>query len=240
VSRKAIAILVVVLLLPAAQCVSAPEPATRQTNLENERKQMIEEQIRARGIRNQRVLDAMSAVPRHEFVHDAYRTRAYDDSPLPTSSGQTISQPYIVALMTELADPKPQHRALEIGTGSGYQAAILSLLVRDVYTVEIVSELARTADERLARLNFKNVHVREGNGYLGWAEHAPYDIIIVTAGATEIPGSLVEQLKPGGRMIIPVGSSSIAQDLQVVEKDSNGKVGIRDVIPVRFVPLRRQ
>jgi protein-L-isoaspartate(D-aspartate) O-methyltransferase len=229
-------------VLREAQSVSAPQRALLppQTDLENDRKRMVEEQIRARGVRNERVLDAMSAVPRHEFVPDAYRAWKYDDSPLPTSNGQTISQPYIVALMTELADPKSEHRVLEVGTGSGYQAAVLSLLVRDVYTIEIVSDLARTATQRLARLNFNNVHVREGNGYQGWAEHAPFDIILVTAGATEIPAPLVEQLKPGGRMIIPVGRSSIAQDLQVVEKDSNGKIAVRDVIPVRFVPLRRQ
>lgn len=201
---------------------------------------MVQEQIRARGVRDERVLRAMSTVPRHEFVAEAYRASAYDDSPLPTSLGQTISQPYIVALMTELAGPKAEHRVLEVGTGSGYQAAVLSLLVREVYTIEILPELARSAAGRLERLNFKNVQVREGNGYLGWPEHAPFDSILVTAGATEIPKPLVEQLKNGGRMVIPVGSSSLEQELQVVEKDSQGKVSIRNVIPVRFVPLRRQ
>ena len=200
---------------------------------------MVQEQIRARGIRDERVLQAMGAVPRHEFVPEAYRASAYDDSALPTSLGQTISQPYIVALMTEHADPKPEHRVLEIGTGSGYQAAVLSLLVREVYTIEILPDLARSAAERLNRLNFKNVHVREGDGYAGWPERAPFDSILVTAGATEIPKPLVEQLKNGGRMVIPVGRSLLEQELQIVEKDLQGKITVRNVIPVRFVPLRR-
>jgi protein-L-isoaspartate(D-aspartate) O-methyltransferase len=200
---------------------------------------MVEDQIRARGVNNPRVLEAMTVVPRHEFVPEAYRSSAYDDQPLPTSQGQTISQPYIVALMTELADPKSEHRVLEVGTGSGYQAAVLSGLVRDVYTIELVPELARTATERLKRLGYNNVHVREGDGYLGWPEHAPFDSILVTAGATEIPKPLVEQLKPGGRMIIPVGDTTSVQTLQIVEKDSTGNVHVRDSIPVRFVPLLR-
>ena len=201
---------------------------------------MVEEQIQARGVQNVRVLDAMRRVPRHEFVPDAYKASAYADSPLPTSQGQTISQPYIVALMTELADPKPEHRVLEVGTGSGYQAAILSGLVREVYSIELVSELASTAKLRLERLGYKNVQVRQGDGYLGWPQHAPFDSILVTAGAKEIPKPLVDQLKPGGRMIIPVGESSQEQVLQVIAKDASGKVTIRDVIPVRFVPLLRQ
>jgi protein-L-isoaspartate(D-aspartate) O-methyltransferase len=201
---------------------------------------MVNEQIRARGINHPLVLDAMRTVPRHEFVPEAYRASAYDDSPLPTSLGQTISQPYIVALMTELADPKPEQRVLEVGTGSGYQAAVLSKLVRDVYSIEILPELAARAESRLDRLGFKNVHVRQGNGYQGWPEYAPFHSILVTAGATEIPQPLVEQLAPGGRMIIPVGRDSSVQTLQVVSKDAKGLVSVRNVIPVRFVPLRRQ
>ena len=225
-----------------AQCQPEPRATaeTQQFDFEQARHQMVDEQIKARGIKDTRVLNAMREVPRHEFVPEAYRRQAYEDSPLPTSSGQTISQPYIVALMTELADPRPDQRVLEVGTGSGYQAAILSRLVRDVYTVEILPELARTATQRLDRLGFKNVHVREGDGYLGWSEHAPFDFILVTAGAREIPKPLIEQLKQGGRMVIPVDSSAGDQTLQVLEKGANGDVRIRDVIPVRFVPLVRR
>ena len=142
--------------------------------------------------------------------------------------------------MTESAELKPDYRVLEVGTGSGYQAAILARLVRDVYTIEIIPELARTATERLKRLGFENVQVREGNGYLGWPEHAPYDVILVTAGAPEIPQPLVEQLKPGGRMVVPVDTTAGDQTLQVLEKDRNGRVRVRDLIPVRFVPLVRE
>jgi protein-L-isoaspartate(D-aspartate) O-methyltransferase len=228
-------------LLPGAQCSSATEApfVPQRANFEQARKRMVEDQIRARGIQNARVLEAMTAVPRHEFVPEPFRTLAYDDQPLPTSEGQTISQPYIVALMTELADPKPEHRVLEVGTGSGYQAAVLSGLVRELYTIELLPELARTATERLKRLGYTNVHVRQGDGYLGWPEHAPFDSILVTAGAPEIPKPLVEQLKPGGRMIIPVGDSQSVQTLQIVEKDTKGNVRVRDSIPVRFVPLVR-
>lgn len=201
---------------------------------------MVEDQIQARGIRNTRVLEAMRTVPRHEFVAEAFKASAYDDSPLPTTHGQTISQPYIVALMTELADPKPEHRVLEVGTGSGYQAAILSGLVREVYSIELVPELAASARERLDRLGYKNIQTRQGDGYLGWPQAAPFDSILVTAGATDVPQPLVSQLKPGGRMIIPVGDSSQDQVLKVVEKDAAGNVTTRDVIPVRFVPLLRQ
>ncbi len=201
---------------------------------------MVALQLRSRGIQNERVLQAMRTVPRHEFVPESYRARAYEDSPLPIGSGQTISQPYIVALMTELIDPGPEHRVLEVGTGSGYQAAVLAQLVREVYTIEILPELARTATQRLARLKYDNVYVREGDGYRGWPERAPFDAILVTAGATEIPKPLIEQLKPGGRMVIPVGSGPESQTLRVVEKNPDGTMKIRDVAPVRFVPLRRR
>lgn len=229
-------------LVPGTQCSSAPKPPflPQRIDFEQALKRMVADQIRARGIQNTRVLEAMSTVPRHEFVGEEYRSMAYEDRPLPTSRGQTISQPYIVALMTELADPKPEHRVLEIGTGSGYQAAVLAGLVRDVYTIELVPELARTAAERLNRLGYKNVHVRDGDGYLGWPEHAPFDSILVTAGATEIPRPLIEQLRPGGRMIIPVGDTSAVQTLQIVERDEQGNVRVRNSIPVRFVPLLRK
>lgn len=212
----------------------------QRADAEQARARMVEVQLRSRGIQNERVLHAMRTVPRHEFVSESYKARAYEDSPLPIGSGQTISQPYIVALMTELIDPGPEHRVLEVGTGSGYQAAVLAQLVREVYTIEILPELARTATQRLARLKYDNVYVREGDGYRGWPERAPFDAILVTAGATEIPKPLIEQLKPGGRMIIPVGSGAESQTLQVVEKNPDGTMKIRDVAPVRFVPLRRR
>jgi protein-L-isoaspartate(D-aspartate) O-methyltransferase len=239
---ETVILLAIGLALAGSQCQSAPEPALepQQIDFAQARQRMVEEQIRARGIQDTRVLEAMRTVPRHEFVPETYRSRAYEDSPLPTSLGQTISQPFIVALMTELIDPKPEHRVLEVGTGSGYQAAVLSKLVREVYTIEILPELARTAVQRLERLNFKNVHVREGDGYQGWPEHAPFDAILVTAGAAEIPKPLVEQLKQGGRLVIPVDNSAGYQTLQVLEKDKDGKVRVRDLIPVRFVPLVRK
>jgi len=233
-NRISVTVLAAVLIaLFGSQCISA------QIDFQEARKRMVEDQIRARGVRDARVLQAMGSVPRHEFVPEEYRASAYDDAPLPTSLGQTISQPYIVALMTELAEPQPHHRVLEVGTGSGYQAAILSHLVREVYTIELLPELARSASARLDRLGFKNIRVREGDGYLGWPDHAPFDSILVTAGATEIPKPLVEQLKPGGRLVIPVGKSSQSQELQVLTKDMQGKTTVRNIIPVRFVPLRR-
>jgi protein-L-isoaspartate(D-aspartate) O-methyltransferase len=228
-------------VLAGTQCRSAPEAQDLQRlDFDEARRNMVEDQIRARGVQNTRVLEAMRTVPRHEFVPVTYRSQAYEDRPLPTSSGQTISQPYIVALMTELADPRPEYRVLEVGTGSGYQAAILARLVREVYTIEIVPELARTATDRLKRLGFPNIHVREGDGYLGWPDRAPFDAILVTAGAKEIPKPLIEQLKPGGRMVIPVDNDEGYQTLQVMEKDTSGKVRVRDLIPVRFVPLVRK
>jgi protein-L-isoaspartate(D-aspartate) O-methyltransferase len=204
------------------------------------RRAMVEDQIRARGVQHEGVLRAMLAVPRHEFVPENYRSSAYNDSPLPIGLEQTISQPYIVAMMTELVDPRPGHRVLEVGTGSGYQAAVIARLVKEVYTIEIVPELARSAAERLRRLGVSNVQVREGNGYEGWPEKAPFDGILVTAGATEIPQPLIEQLKPGARMVIPVGEGPSEQVLKVIEKRPGGGIQTRDVLPVRFVPLRRR
>jgi protein-L-isoaspartate(D-aspartate) O-methyltransferase len=201
---------------------------------------MVNDQIEARGVRNRAVLDAMKTVPRHEFVPQAYRTSAYVDSALPIGLDQTISQPYIVALMTELVDPKPEHRILEVGTGSGYQAAVISRIVNEVYSIEILPELAQSARERLQRLGFRNITVRQGDGYQGWPDSAPFDGILVTAGATEVPKPLVDQLKPGGRMVIPVGPSSADQVLKVIEKHPDGSTRIKEIAPVRFVPLRRR
>jgi len=198
---------------------------------------MVADQIAARGVKDARVLDAMRAVPRHEFVPAAIREDAYVDSPLPIGQGQTISQPYIVALMTELARPLPTDRALEVGTGSGYQAAVLSRLVSRVFSVEIVDPLAQSAAATLHRLGYGNVAVRSGDGYLGWPDEAPFDIILVTAAPEEVPPALVAQLKPGGRLIVPVGRVYDVQDLQLIEKDATGRVSTRSVIPVRFVPM---
>ena len=183
------------------------------------------------------VLAAMRRVPRHLFVPDELVDLAYADRPLPIGYGQTISQPYIVALMTDLLDLEPDHVALELGTGSAYQAAILGELVSRAYSIEIVPELAAQAAARLARLGYENVTAREGDGYYGWPEHAPFDAIIVTAAASHVPPPLVKQLKPGGRMIIPVGSRFSVQHLLLVEKEAEGAVRTRQLLPVRFVPL---
>jgi protein-L-isoaspartate(D-aspartate) O-methyltransferase len=209
----------------------------QQDAFQQARLAMVAEQIAARGVKDSRVLDAMRAVPRHEFVPGPAREDAYADTPLPIGYGQTISQPYIVALMTELARPSPGDRALEVGTGSGYQAAVLSRLVARVFTVELVDPLAQSAAAVLRRLGFSNVVVRNGDGYLGWPEEAPFDIILVTAAPEDVPEALVTQLKPGGRMIVPVGRVYEVQDLKLIEKDPAGKVRTRSVIPVRFVPL---
>jgi len=185
------------------------------------------------------VMAALAAVPREEFVPPRQRHLAYRNTPLPIAAGQTISQPLIVALMTELLDPEPGDVMLEVGTGSGYQAAVLSQVVKHVYSVEIVTELADSARDVLQRLHYDNVTVRAGDGYAGWPEHAPFDGIIVTAAAPEIPPPLLQQLKPGGRLVIPVDNGFGDQDLLLVEVDSRGKVSRQSKLPVRFVPLTR-
>ncbi|MEK7676356.1 MAG: protein-L-isoaspartate(D-aspartate) O-methyltransferase [Verrucomicrobiota bacterium] len=204
------------------------------------RKQMVEEQLKGpgRGIKNPRVLEAMLSVPRHEFVPDLFRFQAYADHPVAIGHGQTISQPYIVAFMTEQLDPKPTDHVLEIGAGSGYQAAVLSGLVAKVYTMEIVEPLGRRAEATLQRLNFKNVKVKVGDGYQGWPEFAPFDAIIVTCAPDHVPRPLIEQLKEGGRMIIPVGERD-EQSLYLLVK-SGQEVKRRAVLPVRFVPMTGQ
>lgn len=186
---------------------------------------------------DERVLAAMARVPRHLFVPSSELPYAYDNRPLPIGHGQTISQPYIVAVMTDLLSVRPGDRVLEIGTGSGYQAAVLAELVKEVYTIEIVAPLGEAARERLKRLGYGNVEVRLGDGYYGWEERAPFDAIVVTAAASHVPPPLLRQLKSGGRMVIPVGTPFLTQQLVLVEKGRDGAVRTRQLLPVRFVPL---
>ena len=202
-----------------------------------ERKRMVEEQVRSRGVTNQAVLEGMRRVPRHRFVESDMQGQAYEDHPLPIGYGQTISQPYIVALMTELLDLKPGEKALEVGTGSGYQAAVLAEITTNIYTIEIVGPLYEKALKRLREMGFPEGRVRHGDGYFGWEEQAPFDAIIVTAAADHIPPPLLKQLRPGGRMVIPIGPVHATQRLVIVQKDPDGKVKTRSVLPVRFVPL---
>lgn len=186
-----------------------------------------------------RVMAAMAAVPREQFVPESGRHLAFANGPLAIGHGQTISQPYIVALMTDLLAPRPQDNILEIGTGSGYQAAVLAQLARQVYSVEIIAALATAAGQRLTRLGYDNVSVRHADGFHGWPEHAPYDGIVVTAAAPQVPPPLVEQLKPGARLVIPVGMPGGVQELKVVEKDADGSITSRNILLVAFVPLTR-
>jgi len=198
------------------------------------RQDMVLNQIEARGVKDRAVLEAMLKVERHRFVPEKFQMLAYSDGPLPIGEGQTISQPYIVALMTELLCLKGNERVLEIGTGSGYQAAILAELTREVYTIEILPALSRSAERLLLDLGYKNIKVKCGDGYLGWPEAAPFDAIIVTCAPAEIPQALIEQLAEGGRMVLPVGKEF--QQLKLLVK-SRGKIQEKDIIPVRFVPM---
>ena len=222
-------------------------PGGAQSDFADERQAMVEQIVQLAELTGgetgrpqfaDRVIGALRAVPRHEFVPEPFRNAgAYRDSPLPIGSGQTISQPYIVALMTDLADAEPDSVVLEVGTGSGYQAAILAEFVDHVYTIEIYDELGRRAAETLERLGYDNVSVRIGDGYQGWPEFAPFDAILVTAAPETIPQPLIEQLRPGGRMVIPVGPEHAIQSLQVLEKTEQGGTRVSDVLPVRFVPF---
>ncbi len=184
-----------------------------------------------------RVMEAMGKVPRDEFVPEDLKFSAFDNGPIPIGHGQTISQPYIVALMTDLLDLEPDHVVLEVGTGSGYQTAILSQLCKQVYSIEVIAALSEAAETRFKKLGYNNIETRVGNGYQGWPEHAPYDGIIVTAAATYIPEPLKEQLKPGGKMVIPVGLPLMHQELMLVEKDQEGEVNVSPILGVAFVPL---
>ncbi len=220
-------------VLPAA----AQRPAA--DSMQAEREGLVSTQLLSRGIGDSATLAAMRTVPRHEFVPAEARRLAYEDTPVPIGRGQTISQPYIVALMTELIRPRPGMRVLEVGTGSGYQAAVLAAAGARVWTIEIFEALAGEARDRLRRLRFTNVHVRHGDGYAGWPEEAPFDAIVVTAGADSIPLALIEQLAPGGRLVMPVGDPYSDQRLVLLKKDAAGRVSSREMEPVRFVPLLR-
>jgi len=234
------------LLLPAA-LAAAPAAAPDERADERQRlMQTVAAQLRETGSAtgrpalSERVMTVMRQVPRHAFVPQDQQPSAYQNRPLPIGHGQTISQPYIVALMTELAQAQPDHKVLEVGTGSGYQAAVMARLVRAVYSIEIVEPLGLAARERLQAQGYRNVEVRLGDGYHGWEAHAPYDAILVTAAASHIPPPLIRQLKPGGRMVIPVGPAFMVQQLMLVEKNPDGTVSTRQILPVAFVPLTGQ
>lgn len=219
---------------------STPAPHPPQEQEFNQRRlSMVQLQIEEEGIKDPDVLQAMRQVPRHQFVPPELLDAAYQDRPLPIGYGQTISQPYIVALMTELLALKKHHKVLEIGTGSGYQAAVLAEIVDSVWTIEIVRPLAKSAEERLTKLGYGRVGVRMADGYYGWSEHSPFDAIIVTAAAEHIPPPLIQQLREGGRMVIPIGHPFFVQNLILVEK-RGGKVSTRNIAAVRFVPLTRE
>ncbi len=229
------------ILLLAAALAATDAPGVTDAEFDARRRAMVDV-IAAEhdGRLDQKVKDALARVPRHLFVPAGQQPYAYENRPLPIGHQQTISQPYVVALMTDLLKLGSQDRVLEIGTGSGYQAAILSQLVRSVYTIEIVEPLAAEARQRLGDLGYRNVEVRTGDGYKGWEEHAPFDAIMVTAGADEIPPPLLRQLKPGGRMVIPVGPAGGIQSLTLIEKQADGSIRSRQVVPVRFVPFTRE
>jgi protein-L-isoaspartate(D-aspartate) O-methyltransferase len=216
----------------------SPSSNAQSDIFERDRRDMVSSQIQARGISHRLTLEAMRNVPRHLYVPIGQRRFAYQDRPLPIGYGQTISQPYIVAYMTEIIKPSPDHKVLEIGTGSGYQAAVLAEIVDQVYTIEIVSDLGNTA-KAILEDHYNNVHVKIADGYYGWEEHAPFDAIVVTAAAEYIPPPLIEQLKDGGKMIIPVGSPFQVQHLMLVEKRGE-KITTRSLMPVRFVPFTRE
>ena len=229
------ALLVALVLAAPAAAQEAPDAGSRR----RERERLVDEHIVAAGIRDRATLEALRAVPRHEFVPPRERPRAYEDIPLPIGHGQTISQPAVVATMTELILPRVGMRVLEIGTGSGYQAAVLAATGARVWTIEIFEALADEARARLARLGYDQVIVRHGDGYAGWPEEAPFDAIVVTAAADSIPPALLEQLGPDGRLVMPVGSPDTYQELVLVRKDRTGRLTTRELLPVRFVPLLR-
>ena len=238
-----IVISLVVLLIPHKNRIFAMggvNSVVDEDTFTRQRKRMVDEQIAYRGVKDKRVLEAMKAVPRHLFIPEEIRSYSYYDQPVPIGFGQTISQPYIVAFMTELLKVGSEDIVLEVGTGSGYQAAILAKLAKQVYTIEIVEGLGKDAQKRLKSLGYDNVEVKIGDGYKGCPERAPFDAIVVTAAAEHIPQPLIDQLKPGGRMVIPVGGVYAVQDLMLITKDASSKVIKESIIPVRFVPLLRK
>lgn len=214
-------------------------PVNIQNDFRQKRQNMVKTQIAARGITHRPTLVAMRNVERHKLVPRAQVSNAYEDRPLPIGHGQTISQPYIVAYMTEVIRPEPGMKVLEIGTGSGYQAAVLAEIVEEVYTIEIVEALAKNAKNNLEKLGYQNIKVKQADGYHGWEEKAPFDAIVVTAASEFIPPPLIKQLKEGGKMVIPVGAPFTAQHLMLVEKRKNGKIKTSNLLPVRFVPFTR-
>jgi protein-L-isoaspartate(D-aspartate) O-methyltransferase len=224
-------VFILVVLLPL---LAFPQDAYKA-----EREALVKQTIEGRGVDDPAVLKAMRSVKRHLFVPGNSIANAYDDRPLPIGYGQTISQPYIVAYMTEVIKPKPEFKVLEIGTGSGYQAAVLAEIVKEVFTIEIVPELGTTAIERLKKVGYKNVNVKVGDGYYGWKEHGPFDAIVVTAAAEFVPPPLIEQLKEGGKMVIPIGSPFLNQYLMLIEK-SGKKITTKSLLPVAFVPFTRK
>jgi len=234
--RKKINLVIIFLVLMAV----FPLKSSPETDYTEARKKLVEKNIRGEGIKDPEVIRSMLTVPREEFVPENLKKRAYENTTLPIGYGQTISQPYIVALMTELLEVEKEDRVLEIGTGSGYQAAVLAEIVKKVYTVEIIKPLAESAAKRLNRLGYNNVEVRHSDGYFGWEEQAPFDAIIVTAAADHIPPPLIKQLKPGGKMCIPVGQPFFTHVLKLVEKKVDGSVVVKDIVPVLFVPLTRE
>ena len=214
-------------------------PAQEAEQLRERREKMVKQQIKGRGVRDASVLKAMATVQRHLFVPASQAGEAYSDRPLPIGYGQTISQPYMVAYMTEVIKPGPSAKALEVGTGSGYQAAVLAEIMQQVYTIEIVPELGKAAAKRLRDLGYENVQVKVADGYHGWKENGPFDAIVVTAAAEYVPPPLIDQLKEGGRMVIPIGSPFMTQMLMLVEK-KKGKAVTRSLMPVVFVPFTRK
>jgi len=223
-------------LLLICSLYSFCSPGAKPVSYEEQRQHMVKFDIKARGIKDQKVLDAMLKIPRHLFVAESYRNYAYADHPLPIDAGQTISQPYIVALMTEALKLNPDDRVLEIGTGSGYQAAVLGEIAGEVYTLEIKKVLADKSRKLLKELGYKNIHVKFGDGYFGWKEHAPFDAIIITAAANKVPEPLIAQLKEGGRIILPLGKTTSYQTLTIFRK-KKGEMLKEEIIPVRFVPM---
>jgi len=217
----------------------SPDLAISTDVFEKKRQEMVEKDIKGRGVKDQRVLSAMLIVQRHLFVDEGQQNKAYNDHPLPIGEGQTISQPYVVALMTEAIDLKGNERVLEIGTGSGYQAAILAEIVQEVFTIEIKKGLHEMVKARLQKLGYSNIQVKHGDGYYGWESHAPFDVIMVTASANHIPPPLLAQLKEGGRLIIPLGSTFFYQNLTLVKKEK-GKHTIKELGGVAFVPMTGQ